>query len=127
MREIKFRAWDKQDGMMHGLAALHFSGSGVNSVKIFKRVSPSHSNRTPAEYMRSPRFTLMQYTALKDKNGKEIYEGDILHQFDYEDNPLQRYVVKDLFRFGWHHTEWGHQYEVIGNIYENPELLETKQ
>ena len=84
------------------------------------------------------RFVLMQSTGLKDKNGKLIYEGDILIQKEENEGPTKKLVIweedggylglKDLKKsfFGvvtFH--RFGYTYEVIGNIYENPELLEV--
>ena len=81
---------------------------------------------------------LMQSTGLKDKNGKLIYEGDILIQKEENAGPTKKLVIwekdggylglKDLKKsfFGvvtFH--RFGYTYEVIGNIYENPELLEV--
>jgi len=72
---------------------------------------------------------LMQYTGLKDKNGKEIYEGDL---FNYmcDDGCIEK-NCEVVFNDGAFRTRWGclikdiidWEFEVIGNIYENPELL----
>lgn len=73
---------------------------------------------------------LMQSTGLKDKDGKDIYDGDIVHAYsegarligviEYFDNA---YCIKDkngIYNSLWTNAE---QYEIVGNIYENPELL----
>ena len=70
----------------------------------------------------------MQYTGLKDKNGKEIYEGDLLKQkIIVKWN--EKFASWCLYREGWMFTHWfgescnPEECEIIGNIYENPELL----
>lgn len=131
MREIKFRAWiDKMiscdwDGKiwsykpykaMKEVKSVHF-GTG----KII--ISDKHGNHSehPSDY------ALMQYTGLKDKNGVEIYEGDIIHAFGA---PLEvKWIVDGWFadcektRICEAGQEWDDNCEVIGNIHENPELL----
>lgn len=112
MREIKFRAWDGKS--MFNVEQITFNeaiwgcdkGRGVSIVF-------------------QPHIILMQFTGLHDKNGKEIYEGDILCWPKYEGKKNQiRWVVEwNNDRAGW--TDWSprNEAEVIGNIYENPELL----
>lgn len=63
--------------------------------------------------------TVGQFTGLFDKSGKEIYEGDIL-----QNNDLQIKVEWDKYKCCWNIVEYGiHLYEVTGNIYDNPELI----
>lgn len=113
MREIKFRAWDKEQEKMYYVPAIYFSlkvaalGMGKDSIEVgFDNVE------------------LMQYTGLKDKNGKEIYEGDIVEWFT-KGNEKERAQVS-WWSYPGHWGWWPnniYSMEVIGNIYENPELL----
>lgn len=103
MREIKFRAWSRQGYWM-----------SENYVKEYGLRG-------------SPDITLMQYTGLKDKNGKEILEGDIISDRGYigeakSDISPQGYCFSMDFPY---REEWvgNSEYEIIGNIYENPDLL----
>jgi hypothetical protein len=118
MREIKFRAWDKTNKWMERPFNLYECGCLNNE------------DGYSAEY-----FALMQYTGLKDKQGKEIYEGDIREGRWYSCTAPQEYrgvqVMKwnDLnacFEWDGHHIPEFIEVAVIGNIYENPELLGVK-
>lgn len=113
MREIKFRAWDK-DGIF-----------GMIYVSLGDFLDK------PQEFEGGlQEFEIMQYTGLKDKNGKEIYEGDIIQWPDPEVCGIDRGPV--VYGDGWFYADgWCgkgspayKECEVIGNIYENPELLE---
>ena len=146
MREIKFRAWNKVTGVMFSVgeymppASPAFTGS----------VSDDNLNAFPLT-----ECDLMQYTGLKDKNGKEIYEGDILQgQWGLQQEeelqsirgPIEfrggcfvwRTWLKTFTEFdGKHPLHWVENFpskkeyrqcagiEVIGNIHENPDLLEA--
>ena len=70
-----------------------------------------------------PDVILMQYTGLKDKNGKEIYEGDVVKTSLGIGKVCMRlgcWFIEMQKELGYFHTD---EIEVIGNIYENPELL----
>jgi uncharacterized phage protein (TIGR01671 family) len=79
--------------------------------------------------------TFQQFTGLKDKNGKEIYEGDILQDNEYaeDDGTAEDVVVWNEADGCWTTHEWGVDgssfdgCEVIGNVHENPELLTAAQ
>jgi uncharacterized phage protein (TIGR01671 family) len=114
MREIKFRAWD------------------IEANRIMDDIE---CGEWTIEALTSCSLDVMQYTNLKDKNGKEIYEKDIIRWNDT--NTIIRYEV---FDGGWvfdNHIpgQYGTEFfdyqasincEIIGNIYENPELIEEK-
>ena len=118
MREIKFRAWfDDPDFPHHKSMLLVGDAFGT-----------THPLDCCVYARQGQPVTLMQYTGLKDRNGKEIYEGDFL--VDGGDNVGLVEWVEDEVGFLWVNKydccvpgSWG---EVIGNIHENPELLEEK-
>ena len=119
MREIKFRAWCPERRMMCNVVSINFIE------KTMTVVYPDNHGFT--DEIRAVK--LMQYTGLKDKNGKEIYEGDIVNNNDF---------VWSIYATEAHYcmatdgkkTDNDHLFineaqhcEVIGNIYDNPELL----
>jgi uncharacterized phage protein (TIGR01671 family) len=87
-------------------------------------------------HVNKTRFELMQFTGLKDKNGKEIYEGDIVTAKLYQINDGYCHDVhfhNGTFRIRWSmfrldelfENSYNSEVEVIGNIYENPDLINT--
>lgn len=107
-REIKFRAWEENG----------------NNMLSPEEVGDHTLNRLTEELP----YILMQYTGLKDKNGKEIYEGDII-RYEYTNKWGQdRVSVIKLVHWdkaGFNITG-GRTLNIIGNIYENKELLGDK-
>ena len=80
--------------------------------------------------------TVGQYTGLTDKNGKRIFEGDIVEGGDFdaeegygvirwEDGAFE--VATETFLGTFHENYWGKDFEIIGNIHDNPELLEVER
>ncbi|WP_312507681.1 YopX family protein [Lysinibacillus sp.] len=115
-REIKFRAWD---GMEWSYSSAVDYVEDENTWRIFDQLNEEWL------YCLQP----YQYTGLMDKNGKEIYEGDIV-QFKSIRDIIERYEVEYTnygeWAIGMHRLSMRFKScEVIGNIYENPELLEV--
>lgn len=112
MRDIKFRAWDAIAKKMWTPIV------GLNGVLL--------TYNQIGGYVSFPAYEdpLMQYTGLKDKNGIEIYEGDIIKdEIDgYHDTVVYKENKFILEPTGDDCVYWD-KCEVIGNIYENPELL----
>lgn len=136
MRKIKFRAWDKQKNEFYKPTHEAYKGNLFELLIAFSGSLNAHTMQGLVHESGSfpERFILMQYTGLKDKNGKEIYEGDILKtdsgnkqviynapSFDLEDyDNGDYYEGQNPYCHSWN------EFEIIGNIYENPELLEVK-
>jgi uncharacterized phage protein (TIGR01671 family) len=123
MRTIKFRAWNKEDVKMY---------SPCSMVSNFNPENCSYDSETKT-------CIYMQFTGLFDKNGKEIYEGDIVvapnYYYQPDDGSNPNVLSKVEYKNGGFRTpdisftevldekECEEVYEVIGNIYQNPELL----
>lgn len=125
MREIKFRAWEKLIKRWYSPIYRAYEGQLEElNIGMSGRLSLRTISGTSDESTFKDRFVLMQYTGLKDKNGKEIYEGDILAFYTRDGSRItKRLAVKwEVSKLGFNIT---HKplLEVIGNIYENPELL----
>ncbi len=121
MRDIRFRAWDKHTGhwVEDITLILHTSGKLI---------------RHP------PNVELQQFTGIRAQNGKEIYEGDIVHNVAYTFNGVVffengsfwvreylSHVDEGLYDDREKETRWSIdlEWEVIGNIYENPDLIKA--
>ncbi len=132
MRTIKFRAWDKKEKEM----------VDINSLEIYDDLDKD-GFYSMGEVLNNEDWEVMQFTGLKDKNGKEIYERDLIEwKKTMQLNALVT-IMKGVYQvkfniggfimekeeFGetqWHwlgETNLWSSGEVIGNIYENPELL----
>lgn len=133
MRDIKIKFWDVENKCMH-----HWIENFEEIAIVNGKMKPVLNNSVSDNwnwYKRS--YEPLQYTGLKDKNGKEIYEGDILKFFndvDYIIKPGYAKVVFEDGSFCCKHYKYGTEYlanmdvvdmyiTVAGNIYENPELL----
>ena len=121
MREIKFRAWHKEKKIMGEVLGIDI---------LHKEIFFSNEDVDCYEHTDFKDIELMEYTGLKDKNNKEIYEGDIvtLHNSKYKvifNSKEAGFVLRDdEFEMNIPFTNNNNKrMEIIGNIYENPELL----
>jgi uncharacterized phage protein (TIGR01671 family) len=125
MREIKYRAWVlcEHEASMKDVVVLSMKGKDGEKEDEFI-VTYGNCQYYTHEY------TLMQYTGLKDKNGKEIYEGDVLKspskilEVGYDAGQTLFYDHDMQIARATNYIENLKWVEIIGNIYENPELLD---
>lgn len=114
----KYRAWDKPRECIKQVLSIDISAKKIYCNGDFRSLSETE-------------FVLMQYTGLKDKNKVEIYEGDVIKAGD----ELIYYVYYDedyaSFRLRRRNAKYALDVylkcEIIGNIYENPELLKDNK
>jgi len=135
MREIKFRAWDNVAFQMYYLGeeediVFSFESNGIVATDI---------TQEEERFQTLHHLEYMQFTGLHDRNGKEIYEGDICKgkAYGFPNSPKRligaveyrynRYDIVGVKQYKGLVDELNTTYEVIGNIYENPELLEESK
>lgn len=129
MREIKFRAWNGEKMIYRGLSDRNW----YSEDKGGKLVCVAHPND-------KRELSIMQFTGLQDNQDVEIYEGDIL-KYDHEDGIVTARVIfkhsdredmtlsgfeMELIKVEEYENENPVEFTVVGNIYQNPELLDPR-
>ena len=130
-REIKYRVWAKKRKGYRELDQLVFGKQGLEEVWVFPKDDETQLVYHPSEVVAE------QYTGLTDKNGKEIYEGDIIHFVKDGNAKVLWGKGKAMFCLKWldcgvedeldYNVICRGPVEVIGNIHENPELLGVEE
>ena len=140
MREIKFRVLIEH--RIYYQDKYEAYGDNLSSIDICKETITitSFYNYEDVYRFEDEEVKLMQYTGIKDKNGKEIYEGDIVLIKLDETSTWYKTVVgfkkgafiadlidKEDYVYIFHHGFTGDDFEIIGNVYENKNLLEENK
>jgi uncharacterized phage protein (TIGR01671 family) len=129
MRECKYRAWDKVNKKMYNVERLYFKDGIITHVGI-----DCENLKNEIQVIDIKMIELMQYTCLKDKDGKEIYEGDIVECFGENFEVIYdncKFILKGFYCGCFDvpndaFSEGIGCMRIIGDKYRNPEYLEVK-
>ena len=127
----KYRAWHRELGRMMSIRTMYFFADELYEFQLDDSLMNDDIPADPDE------IVLMQSTGLRDKNGKEIFEGDVV---DYNgrkaivnwNGPYASFIYRFVDELHKRNAEWNplylayYRFEVVGNKFENPELLEAE-
>jgi uncharacterized phage protein (TIGR01671 family) len=138
MREIKFRAWDKEKREMVNVLKINFLFETIDGIMV-----EGYDDNTIDHWIMPENLELMQYTGLKDNRGYEIYEGDVIAfyipdaiaeelgpeigQVEWRNECCRFTLKEDRWDEGLHEDIVAEFATIIGNVYENPELIAEGQ
>src|SRR5690625_4706128 len=137
MREIKFRAWDKLEQCFINIKSFGFFEDG--EIWYVQATDENENDIDPPYFLDEDRLEIIQFTGIYDKNGKEIYEGNIVKitspyaddviskvvwgGTEYPAFDLPKYDGDTMNAFSAIRFNGDDEIEIIGNIYEHPHLL----
>ena len=133
MREIKFRAWDKNDKRIFiDPQMIDFYNKKIGYMQYQTEYMPDTSYSIPVGFEEFEYSELMEWTGLYDKNGEDIYEGDIVFE-SFGEKYYKVVFENGSFRAEFEGDFEEHSFdlidvvaqgcELVGNIYESPELI----
>ena len=131
MKNIKFRVWCKENEQFIQFNKMGFLEDG--SLWYVQELDENEKEIDPPYFENKNDWELMQYTGLKDKNGVEIFEVDIVNHYwsdQIGESHCGKVVMRNPFDYSVEDAVYfifADELEILGNIYENPELLEVTE
>lgn len=119
----KYRLYDKQDGKMQVVSGIIWPEVGANKDHVRTIVA---GGRIYQFEVGAENWPVMQATGIRDKHGKEIYVGDLMKWDEKEWGDPYNETVEAHYDT-WRESDWPEFCEIVGNIYQNPELVDKQR